>query len=450
MIGRERIFEALLKTVRNAKSEATAVCLGSFSGLTRYANNQIHQNLHTQDVQVWVRAKLGKRFGVATCNGLDPETLDDTLKRAEAIAEATPEIPDLPPLAGMRAYRPFRTFIPETAAATPERRAKDVKTICDMAKSAGASASGLFESGYNELAVVNNIGMRSYAQTTKAELMAIMGDGVASGYGNGLSRNIEDIDVEKVGQRALEKFEADKNRKTIEPGDYEVVLEPAAVSEALRWLVYIGFTSKTIDDGTSFLAGRKGEQIMQPEITIMDDAYEQNALGVPFDFEGMPKVPVHLIRDGVVKTGVHDTQSAVRNKTFSTGHAAPFDLAAEGAVPMNLVMAPGDAKMQDMIGSVERGILVTRFHYINGFIDTRKGVLTGMTRDGTFLIEDGKITGGLPNMRFMQSFVEAFNNVKAISAERRSNPSWWRDGGAFYMPALQINDFRFIGVQKEE
>ena len=449
MIGPEKFINILWQAVSKAKSEATAVAYASNSGLTRYANNYVHQNLHTQNISVSIRAKIGKKVGVATTNGIEPDLLMDALKRAEAIAASSPEIPGVPPLPGPRAYRSIETFSPATASFSPEDRALAVKSICDLAKENGAVASGLLSTGYSELCVVSSIGLRSHVPLTKAELMTIIGDGTSSGYGAALSRNINDIDFMTVGKRAIDKCLAGKKRAIIEPGDYEVILEPAAVADALEWLSFIGLGSKSVEEGTSFLAGRKGERIASDSITIYDDGYDARALGVPFDFEGMPKMRVDFIKKAIAGSCVHDTMSAARAGTMSTGHAAPPSQSAQGAMPMNIVMDPGESNLEQMIQNVKKGILVTRFHYINGFIDTREGVLTGMTRDGTFLIENGQISAGLPNLRFMQSFIDALKNVQEISKERETCPSWWEDTGAFYTPALRIENFRFIGVQKE-
>ncbi len=449
MIGKDKLVGALVKALRSSRSEATAVCFVSDSGLTRFANNYAHQNLHTHKITVSIKARIGKKIGVATTTGLDLDQLKETLSKAEAIAKATPEIPDLPPLPTMKAYRPLFTFDRETAAYTPEKRALAVKTICALARENGALASGLFETGYSEVAVVNSVGLRTYAPLSKSELMIIIGKGHATGFDEVVTRKVKEIDVEVMADIALDKCLKGEERADIEPGDYQVILEPKAVADALEWLSYIGFGSKTVEEGTSFLAGRSGQKLVGDNITIYDDCYNQRALGVQFDFEGMPKNPTYFFKDGTAKSCVHDTHSAARAKTYSTGHAQLPENSGEGAMATSIVMAPGDGDLDKMIQSVKRGILVTRFHYINGFIDTREGVLTGMTRDGTFLIEDGKISKGLPNLRFMQSFLEAFRNVQRISRDQKATPSWWGEVGAFLTPALLINNFRFIGVQKE-
>jgi len=434
----------------DAKDEATVVCDASFSGLTRFANNHIHQNLHTESVDVSIRAKIGDRIGVAATTGFNPVRLTETLRRAEAIAQAGPPVPGLPPLPEKQDYAAVSTFFQKTADFNASNRAENIKPILYMSKTNGTVASGLLSSGYSEIAVANTSGLRAYAPLTATELMVIIGDGVSSGYSGGVSRNIDEIDTEAAGRRALMKCIRGRRRVEIEPGDYEVVLEHAAVGDALEWLNYIGFGSKTYEEGQSFIAGKKGRKIAGANISIRDDGCELKALGVPFDFEGVSKAKHDIIKEGVCGACVHDTVSAARNNTQSTGHALPPEEAASGALPMNLVMEGGDSNLDEMIVSVKRGILVTRFHYINGFIDMPKAVLTGMTRDGTFLIENGKISASLPSMRFMQSFLDVFNDVKRLSVDRKSCAAWWGQTGAYLVPAMQVGKFRFTGVQKEE
>lgn len=450
MIGKEKIQNALLAAISQAESEATAMCYASFSGLTRYANNYVHQNTHTQKIGVSFRAKIGDRIGVASTTGLEISDLLSALKRAEAIAKAGPPIVGLPPLPGPQQYTPVKTYVEKTAEFTPEQRARSVKTILDLAKANSAVASGLLSTGYSELALVNTSGLAAYAPLTMAELMTIIGDGPASGYSAAVTRDIGEIDFEQAGKTALQKCLAGKTRAPIEPGDYEVILEHTAVADALEWLNYIGFGSKSCEEGTSFLSGRKGQKLVGDNVTIYDDGCDTLTLGVGFDGEGVQKTKVALFENGVAQDCVHNTQSAAKAGVKTTGHGLGPAEQGEGALPTNLIFKGGDSTLGDMIASVKRGIYVTRFHYINGFIDTKNAVLTGMTRDGTFLIEDGKLTAGLPNMRFMQSFLEALSNVRAISADQKAAAAWWGDTGAYLTPALQIDKFRFIGVQKED
>lgn len=449
MIGREKIFSLIDDVLAKASDEATVVCRISSFDLTRYANNYIHQNLRTETVDLAIRAKVGDRIGVATTNGLDHKNVLAALRKAELIAQNSPPIPNCPPLSGKQQYQEQTTFISETADISAKQRAQAVTHICEQCKSAGATAAGFYSTGYGELAVMNTSGLHAYAPHSAAELMCIAGKGSGSGYGAAMSRDVSEIDVEATVQTALDKCLADQNKKEIKPGDFEVILEPAAVAAACEWLGHIGFGSKETEEKTSFLAGREGDRIAQENVTICDDAFHPLAMGLPFDFEGMPKQKVFFIKEGIAGGCVHDTASAARAGAKSTGHAPPPEYGDAGAISMNIVFAGGKDNMSDMVKKVEFGILVTRFHYLNGFIDPRNAVLTGMTRDGTFLIEKGRITGALPNLRFTQSFLEALQNVKQLSKEQRTTSSWWGFAGGLHTPAMHLGKFRFTGIQKD-
>jgi PmbA protein len=450
MIGQEKIFAAMDAALSEAKDEAVIACRAGRFGLTRFASSYVHQNTLIDQASISIRAKIGQRIGVATTNSLDPKDLIATLRKAEAIAEAGPPIPSLRNFPGPQEYPEVPTFVQATADFNPADRAGGVKLISDLARTEGAIASGLLSSGHTEAAVANTSGLRAYAPLTAAELMVVMGDDRASGYAGSVFRDVGEIDFEKAGKTALDKCIASRSRVSIEPGKYEVVLEPAAVAGALEWLGLVGFGSKSYEDGTSFLAGRQGELLVGKNVTIRDDGTDPRALGVPFDFEGMPKIKQPFFELGVVGKCVYDTLGADRAGGHSTGHSRPIEEAGFGSMALNVIMDGGTSSLDEMIASVEKGILVTRFHYINGFIDTRNAVLTGMTRDGTFLIENGKLVGGLPNLRFMQSFLTAFRNVKAITRDVVPKAGWWNDTGAFVTPGLQIEDFNFIGVQQED
>jgi len=448
VIGREALLARLAAALAGARGEAMAVAETSSTGLTRFAGSVIHQNVHSQDVEVTFRARLDGGEGSASTNGLEPSELAAALARAETIARANPAHEALPPLPGPQEYAEIETFVEATAGYSPADRARHVKAVFDLAADAGAKASGLFSTGWQEVAVVNTAGLRAYAPLTTAELMVIVDDGPASGYAAAIARDADAIDVEAAARRAASKCAAARRRVEVEPGEYDVILEPAAVAVALAWLSYIGFGSRAQEDGSSFLAGREGQRLVRPGLTIADDALAPGAMGLPFDFEGMPKTRAAFLDRGVVGRTVTDLAAGARQGRKSTGHAPPPGSAGHGAMALNVVMSGGDAELDAMIAGVERGILVTRFHYVNGMLDPREAVLTGMTRDGTFLIENGRMTAALPNLRFLQSFIEVFDRVAAVSRETEGHSDWGAYG-ACVAPALRVNGFRLIGVQEE-
>ena len=267
----------------------------------------------------------------------------------------------------------------------------------------------------------------------------------SSGYAAGTSRKVEEIDIDMLAKRAVDKCALSVNPQSIEPGDYEVILEPPAVSEMLEWINYVSLGSKSFEQGTSFLAGRIGKKLTSEKITLYDDALDQSSMSFPFDFEGVPKKKVVFLNKGVAKGVVYDSASAKKAGKKSTGHALTPDGAAEGALSLNLFLKPGTVPREKMISKMKRGILVTRFHYINGLIDTRNAVLTGMTRDGTFLVEDGEIKCGLKNLRFTDSVTRSFGTAIALSKEVEKCESWWSAIGCMTVPAIHLGSFRFSG-----
>jgi predicted Zn-dependent protease len=263
-----------------------------------------------------------------------------------------------------------------------------------------------------------------------------------------MSRDVSELDFPTLAERAIRKCVDGANPVEIEAGDYEVILEPAAVAELMEWMTYTCFGARSMEDKTSALANRLGESIMGTNITIYDDATDPSGIPSPFDFEGQAKRRLDIITGGVARGFGTDCTWASRLDTRNTCHAMLRGGEEADPVPMNLFIEAGDAPASELVSGVERGLLVTRFHYVNGFLDTRRALMTGMTRDGTFLIEDGCIKGGVGNLRFTQSMVDAFSEVRAISREREVIPVWWSEAantGALTMPTLNIKRFHFTG-----
>jgi predicted Zn-dependent protease len=310
---------------------------------------------------------------------------------------------------------------------------------------AGLDAAGAFSTGLGEMAVLNSNGLRCYQPFTSASgNIVVMGDD-SSGYVTFASRNVDDFDFTKLSNLALKKCRKSKKPKEVKPGKFEVILEPAAVANLLEWLNFIAFGSKTLQEETSFLSGKIGEKILGDNISIYDDALDPTGVAFPFDFEGMPKQKVEFVSNGVAKGVVYDSIAGNREGKQSTGHALMPDESGEGAMPFNVYITPGQTSLEDMISHVENGILVTRFHYINGFLDTRRALMTGMTRDGTFLIKNGKVGKGIKNLRFTDDMLNVFSNVLEISNEAVSIPGWWDAMGCNRVPAMRIANFNFSG-----
>ena len=445
MIGKDNILELLNSVLKKSKADQTeAVYIGGESGLTRFANSAIHQNVSERNSRIYFRTVLGKKIGVASTNSFIRENLENALGNAIEIARNQRENPDFPGLPNKQKFTQLNTYFEKTAHFSPTQRAQEVKKIFNKLEALHLTAAGSFSTGDSEIAVVNSNGVACYQPLTSAYLNLIAMRDNSSGFSDQLSRDVDQIDVGNLAEIAIKKCLESEDPKEVEPGEYQVILEPSAVAALVEWMNYIGFGSKSFQEGTSFLSNRIGQKIMGENVTMYDDGTDQSAIAFPFDFEGVPKQKVMLIDEGVAKGVVYDSVSAHKEGKKSTGHALTPDN-AEGTFALNLFIEGGNSSLDKMIESVKRGILVTRFHYINGFLDTTNAVLTGMTRDGTFWVEEGKIKHGIKNLRFTDSMLKAFSNVSQISQERKIVASWWEDVGCIVAPAMLIDKFKFTG-----
>ncbi len=445
MIGKEKILDTLDSVLKKSEADQTeAVYIGGESGLTRFANSIIHQNVFEVNSKVYFRVALGKKIGVAATNSFTKADLQKALSNATEIAKNQKENPNFPGLPSKEEVLSLNTYFEKTARFTPILRAQEIKKIFDQAKVHNLTAAGSFSTGESEIAVANTNEVVCYQPLTSTFINIVVTGDNSSGYADYLSRDVHDVKVEHLAKIAIQKCLDSKDPKDLEPGEYDVVLEPTSVAALLEWMNYIGFGSKSFQEGTSFLSNRMGQKIMGENVTIYDDGSDESAIAFPFDFEGVPKQKVALIEGGVAKGVVYDSISAHKDKVKSTGHALTPDN-AEGALALNLFIEAGDSSLDKMIESVERGLLVTRFHYINGLLDTTNALFTGMTRDGTFLIENGKVKHGVKNLRFTESMLKAFSNVAQISRDKKIVNSWWGDIGCVVAPAMLIKNFKFTG-----
>ncbi len=445
MIGREKIVKLLKAVLSESKvKQAEAVFIGTDYGLTRYANSAIHQNMADQDNSVSFKVAIDKKVGVASTNILEPEALKRACHNAAMVAERAKPNPNFGGFAKNATYKRLNSYFDVTVRVTPAKRAAVVKKICDKASKKGLSASGALTTSSTEIAVVNANGLVAYQPGTSSYINIIISSDDSSGYAQGLSRRFDKIDFGALADRALEKCLLSRNPQTLDPGRYDVILEPTAVANLLEWLTFIAFSANPYHEKTSFLSGKKGKKIAAATLSIYDDGLDASGIAFPFDFEGVPKKKVFFIRRGLGGGPVYDLSTARKYKARSTGHGMPPG-GTSGPMPLNIHVAPGNKPLSKMLASMKRGILVTRFHYINGFLDTPKAVLTGMTRDGTFLVENGKIVSGIKNLRFTESMLRAFGDIEAISKESELVDTWWSDIGCINAPALQIKDFNFSG-----
>jgi PmbA protein len=429
-------------------AEAEVIFTERSAALTRFANSRIHQNVSERDATLRVRLVRDASTGVASTNRLDDEGLREVIARASAIlALATPN-PGGAPLADPipSAADEGLGYVAATARADPELRAAGARAVIAAGDAAHLESSGAFSTETATLAVANTRGLRNMHTVTQAKLLTVMMDGDgASGYAQATAPDVRALDAAAVGEEAAGKAVRSTDAVDLEPGDYPVILEEYAVATILEYLSWMGFSALAVEEGRSFMD--LGQQIMGPNVSIWDDGLDPRGLPTAIDYEGVPKRRVDLIENGVANAVVHDTATAGRAGVASTGHGLPAPNAF-GPMAWNLFMAPGSSAKEVMLSGIERGVWVTRFHYVN-IIHAKRGILTGMTKDGTFLIEDGRLTRPIRNLRFTQSIPEAFSAIEAIGSETRLVAAEYSGINA-RVPALRLAKLSFTGATGAE
>jgi predicted Zn-dependent protease len=443
MIGEAKALELLKKLISMVEVEqAEAILMATSSGLTRFANSTIHQNVYEKDNVIFLRVAKGKKIGVASTNLLDDDSMKQLTKTAVEIAESQVPNPNFDSFVNSPRAATVDVFFKETADCSPLRRAENVKAVIDEASKLDFFAAGSHSTSAKELAFVNSLGTTQYHRYTSAFMNTVIMSPTSSGYADYSCLNINDFEPKRLGEEATKICADSQNPKEIEEGAYDVVISPNALEGLLNWLSYIGFGADPFQEGRSFMSDRIGESIMGENISMWDDGLDQKGVPMPFDFEGVPRQRVELITNGVAKGVVYNTLTARKESKQPTGHALPpgEEIAS---LPINIFFSTGDSTTQEMIESLDRGLLVTRFHYINGLLEPRKALFTGMTRDGTFFVENGKIKHPVKNLRFTHSMLDAFSNVEMISKDAKLQISDWL--GASVIPAIKIKGFNFSG-----
>ncbi len=444
MLGKKRIQEITDSILARSTADQTeVVILAGDEYLTRFANSTIHQNVAESNAEVRVRCVRGTRVGVASTNDLDAAALESALDRALAIALLQPENPEFRSLPAPQPIPEARSFSEATAGCSAEERARSVRTLCAVAEAAGVSAFGALTTAAVELAVANSLGISAYFPLTYADLNMVAMSDDSAGYAAGLAADFSQLDFEALGREAVEKCVRSRNPRPLEPGEYTVILEPYAAHDLVQMMGYTGFGATALQEGRSFMSGKLGQRIVDPRVSVWDDALDAEGIPWPFDFEGVPRQRVDLLKDGVANGVVYDSYRAGKEGKASTGHAIPSP-SPFGPMPLNTFFSTGEASVEEMIASTERGVYVTRFHYTRPVEPTRV-VVTGMTRDGTFLIENGEIAYPVKNMRFTQSYVEALNGVEGLGRERRLLMGWF-GMGRDAVPAVKLSRFHFTGA----
>ena len=422
-------------------TEVEALVSADDLSLTRFANSEIHQNVAESNTQLNLRVVIGRRVGVASSNHLDDAGLQRLARTAAAIARNSEELEDWGGLPEPTLVTDHPAgFAASTAGATPEGRADGVRAVIAAADEAGVTAYGSFSTGSELIAIANSKGIRAAQRRTSAQLLTVtMAADGGSGYAEQASVDVDEIDAESIGREAASKAKATQNPVAVDPGDWPVVLEEYAVVDILSMLGNVGFSALAVQEERSF--AEPGKRIGSELVTIIDDAADPATLPMAFDYEGVAKQRVALVEGGICRDVVYDAQTAARAGRASTGHGLPAPN-PYGPFPLNMAMAPGTTARADLIGGLERGLLVTRFHYTNP-VHPKLAIVTGMTRDGTFLVEGGRIVGPVRNLRFTQSYLGALAATSAVSRERRTLRG---DFGGVVVPAVKIDSWTFTGA----
>ncbi|MFN3821182.1 MAG: TldD/PmbA family protein [bacterium] len=426
--------------------EAELLLTGGEGALTRFGESRITQNVAQSSQSLSVRLIRDKKVGKASTGDLSPQGIDHCLARAyKAMEVATPD-PDLLPLPEPQVYQAKESFYPHTKDYPPEERAQQVVNAVKRLQSVNLEGAGIFSTGGGALALANSKGLWAYHRRTNAtfSLSAMSPD--SSGWAQETDPDVRKIDFPRVIETATQKALLSREPRTVDPGNWMVIFEPEAVADFVLFLAWQGFNGKAFVEGRSPFSGKVGQRILGENITIVDDAYHPLSPGNPFDYEGMPRQRVVLVDRGVFLTTVHDRRTALKAGVESTGHALPQP-DTHGPIPLNLVIEGGDSSLEEMIASTERGLLITRLHYTN-LLDPMRLTITGMTRDGLFLVENGKVVGGVKNMRFTASVLDILNNVELLSRQLYKTETFWGGGGTV-APAMKVRDFPFTSVTEK-
>ncbi|MDQ6780911.1 MAG: TldD/PmbA family protein [Candidatus Eremiobacteraeota bacterium] len=436
MPDRATLESMLAQALRLSKADETEALISARDeSLTRYTHNFIHESVSQRDAQLNVRAVNGKRAGVASTNTLDQDGIRAVVQRAYDIAQLSTEDKDFAglPAADDPAGDVPNAFDPDTAAAPAEARAAAVSEIAKVMRLNNLYGAGYVSTEHAAIAIANSKGVKRFFEWSDAAINIKAIGSNASGYAEGFSRSFGELDPSVLATRAAKKAVDGKNPVALDPGKYTVVLEPPAFREFLGYLSWIGFGAQPFEQGASFMSGRIGQQIVGTNITIRDDFAHPLGDGIPFDFEGVPRQKVGLIENGIARNVVYDSYYAAKLAQPNTGHALPAPN-TDGPMPLNIVVDPGSRDQDDLIKDIKHGVLVSRTWYIR-LVDQKKTIITGMTRDGLFLIERGRVTRGLKNMRFNESIIDALGRCEVAAMPVRSENH--------VLPAVRIDDFHF-------
>ncbi len=436
-------YERIERIARSLGVRDVEVIIGSQSeALTRFANNAIHQNVYEQSHAISVRVQKDHKTARASTNRLDESSVRRAVEEAIALAKSVEADPDMLPLYSPESYTSVDRFDRATATADPEHRAKAVAEVIRLVESRSQIAAGIYSTEQVAQAMFNSEGVEAYHTETMADFSITAMAGDSSGWAKASAVRLADLDPLALAKAASDKARLSTDPREVPPGRYTVVLEPAAVLDLVGQM-FGDFSATALVDQRSFLTDRIGQRLFGENITILDDVYHPLQSGPGFDGEGVPRKRLKLVDRGVPGELTYSRASALKAGVKATGHGFPLPNEI-GEAPLNIVFEGGSSSVQEMIASTDRGILVTRLWYIRD-VDPYEKIMTGMTRDGTFLIEDGEVVAGLKNFRFNQGIIELLRNVESMSPAARASGEEAFD---MVVPAMKANDFHFTEVTR--
>src|SRR6266498_3308009 len=439
MRDEQESFDIIERALDEANAdEADAVFISSDTNISRFANSNIHQNMSEISAELTLRLFVDGAMGVSSTTSFERE---DIAEMADVAREAARHSLPLPNFRGL--YRDGDVWRPASAGRLkpvlipPADKARALRQVFHR----DAQFAGAYSTSVSSIACGNTHDVRRYCATTVAEATVIAIRGSDSGYATAIARDA--VDVIALADEAMQKATLSSGRSAeIEAGAYDVILEPAAIAEVLEWMDMITFSGQSFEDGSSFFVGNIGKKVLGENFTFADDAVDPDFLPFPFDLEGLPKRRVVLVENGVVRTPVVDKIYADRLGFPPTANGWSLGGGEHGSVYHGSV-AGGEATREELIRSTKLGIWVTRFNYVNGLLEPKTALMTGTTRDGTFLVRGGEVVARLPNLRWTQSMVEAFSSIDGLTRERRRVGAWYNPFGGTIAPVIKVRGWKF-------
>ena len=434
-------WRELVKRIRIylKKNDFEIVVIENNSELTRFAQSYIHQNVAETDLNLTLKLINKDRISIVEINSIDEQVLSKNIEKAIELAKISPKLDYHYQLVKPQLYKIKSKYSEKTANFTPLKRAQLINHLIKEVNREGYEAAGAFKTEIIAIVIINSEGVFAFDQGTKVDFNGVVTKDNSTAYTSFIDSDISNFNIKKITDELLRVAFKNVDQVEIEPGIYTVILSPEAVASILDYTGYTTFNGKLIAEGKSFYSANRRKKIFPEIITILDDPLDEFTLPIPFDFAGYPREKIYLIKDGVIIDGVYDHLTALKYNLKCTANTLPPESASMGAIPFNLVMKGGEDNIRDIISNTKKGVYITRFHYVN-VLNPMSVQLTGMTRDGTFLIEDGKMIRAIKNMRFNTSVIDMLKAVDMISKERQTKKGFV---GPVVAPYLRTNNFTF-------